>query len=359
MDKVYPLPLSRNYVRHWTAIEAIRELIQNGIDSKADFEYALLDDGVVLRSRGVILTPETLVLGVTSKADDADKIGSFGEGYKIALLVLTREGRDVKVVNGALTWTPEFRHNDAFGAEMLHIVEKRSDAAPSDVWPDLEFRIFGLSADELQAVQDSCLLMQAPMEDAISVPQGRILPSQPGRLYVGGLFICTTELRFGYDIKPQHITLERDRQTVADWDLKRLTCDMWQASGRDDFVAELIEDECKDVAWLEYIDPTEAVAEACYRRFSGASPTSIPVANQVDYDRAIQHRSTPVFVSPRYYRSITRSPSYRSSTIPIPRQLTPQEELQAFLKQHRTRMQRLPRQAMEDLIGRASGWKAA
>lgn len=359
METVYPLPLSRNYVRNWTVIEAIRELIQNGIDSPSDFEYALMDDGVVLRSRGVILTPETLVLGVTSKADDDQKIGSFGEGYKIALLVLTREGRDVKVVNGNLTWTPEFRHDPAFGSEILHIIERRSGLPSSEVWPDLEFRIFGLSPDELQAVQDSCLLMQPPMDDAIAVPQGRILPSQPGRLYVGGLFICTTELRFGYDIRPQHIKLERDRQTVAEWDLKRLTCDMWSASGREDYVAQLIEEKCPDVSWLEYAEPTPAVAEACFRRFSGSGQaTAVPVSTQAEYDRAARHQSRAVFVSPAYQRSITRAPSYIAAPPPSVRPPTPQEELQVFLKSYRTRMQRLPRQAMEALIERAAGWRS-
>ena len=52
-----------------------------------------------------------MVLGSTSKAGRADDVGSFGEGYKIALLVLTRNGYDVKVLNGNKQWVPEFRHS--------------------------------------------------------------------------------------------------------------------------------------------------------------------------------------------------------------------------------------------------------
>lgn len=359
MDKVYPLPLSRSYVRNWGVPEAIRELIQNGIDSPADFEYALLDDGLVLRSRGVVLDPATLVLGVTSKADDADKIGSFGEGYKIALLVLAREGRDVQVINGAVTWAPEFRFSDAFGAEMLHIVERRRDVAAGDAWPDLEFRIFGLSSEELQAIQDSCLLMQPPMDDAIETQYGRILESQPGRLYVGGLFICETELQFGYDVKPAHITLERDRKTVDGWDLKRLTSAMWMASSDADRVAELIENESPDASYLQYGGVTDLVAEACYRRFSEHNPGAVPVHSQAEYDKVSRFagRQRPVFVGGAYHSVITRSPSYQRHLLPAITPPTPLELLQTFAQTHRTRMQRRPRKAMLDLIAQAATWK--
>lgn len=361
MDKVYPLPLSRSYVRSWGVAEAIRELIQNGIDSPADFEYALLDDGLVLRSRGVVLDPATLVLGVTSKADDEDKIGSFGEGYKIALLVLAREGRDVEVINGAVTWTPEFRVSDAFGAEMLHIVERPRDVAAGEAWPDLEFRIFGLDSAELQAVQDSCLLMQPPVDDAIETEYGRILESQPGRLYVGSLFICETELQFGYDVKPAHITLERDRKTVDGWDLKQLTSAMWMASGDPDRVAELIESESPDVSYLQYGGVTDTVAEACYRRFSEHNPGAVPVQSQTEYDRVVNRfagQQRPVFVGGIYHSVITRSPSYQRHLLPAITPQTPLELLQEFANTHRTRMQRRPRKALMDLMVKAAAWKA-
>lgn len=367
MNKVYPLPLSPTYVRHWGVVEAVRELIQNGIDSAADFEYAIIDefDGehtLVLRSRGVTLDPSTLVLGVTSKAEDAGKIGAFGEGYKIALLVLTRLHKAVLVRNGCVNWKPEFRESETFGTQLLHIVESPFETDERN----LEFRIDGLSTEELEAIVASCLLMQPPVDDAIEAPQGRILPSHPGRLYVGGLFICETDLRFGYDVKPQHIQLERDRQTVSDWDLKNLTRDMWLASGLDDYVAELIEDECPDLAYIQYGGDAERVAEACYRRFTEANPGAVPVQNQAEWDRvwsAAPHFSIPahrpVIVGSSYLSAIARSASYRSNIVPVISPPTPQQELQAFLSANRRRMQRLPRRAMLELIERAKGWRVA
>lgn len=355
MNKVYELPLSPDYVRHWGVVEAVRELIQNAIDSEAEFEYALLPDGLVLRSRGVTLNPSTLVLGVTSKADDERAIGSFGEGYKIALLVLARCEKVVAVLNGSVTWSPEFRQSLQFGTRLLHIVE-RDTGTPSE--QNLEFRIFGLDRDELDAIVESCLLMQPPMDDAIHVAQGRILPSRPGKLYVGGLFICDTELEFGYDVKPQYIKLERDRQTVESWGLQTMTRDMWMATEQHDRVAELIQREIPDVKYVEYGGATEQVREACYRLFQKMHPGGIAAKSQKEMEEMVERGLTKtVYVGGGFHSAVTNSKSYRDSEglmVVVP---TPQAVLQAFFDQYGKYMPRLPKVAMKKLIERSADWR--
>lgn len=83
-ETVYELPLSRDYVRHWGIPEAVREILQNAIDSDSPLEYTLYTDRITVTSKHSRLEPKTLLLGRTSKADCDDKVGSFGEGYKIA-----------------------------------------------------------------------------------------------------------------------------------------------------------------------------------------------------------------------------------------------------------------------------------
>jgi len=356
MNKVYPLPLSPTYVRHWGVVEAVRELIQNAIDSDAEFEYALLDDAVVLRSRGVTLDASTLVLGNTTKAEDADKIGSFGEGYKIALLVLTRLGRQTVVVNGSVTWTPEFRESEVFGSTLLHIVEATRENPGSD----LEFRISGLSQVEMDAITYSCLLMQPPMDDAMAVPQGRILPSKPGRLYVGGLFVCETELEFGYDIHPRLIRLERDRQTVSDWDLKSITRDMWIATGQHDRVAEMIARECPDTAYVQYGGATDLVKEACYRHFMAKHPGGIVARTHAEMEAMVAKGLTKVIVAGgSYYAAVSAAPSYARHAAQVVKVLTPHQELTEFFDHYGKRMPRLPKVAMKRMIERSQNWKVA
>lgn len=356
MNRVYELPLSPDYVRHWGVPEAIRELIQNAIDSPAEFEYALLPDGLVLRSRGVTLDASTLVLGVTSKAGDDRAIGSFGEGYKIALLVLARCEKIVVVNNGNVVWEPEFRQSMQFGTRLLHIVERQSSFIGRP--DDLEFRILGLDREELEQVVESCLLMQPPMDDAIVVPQGRILPSRPGKLYVGGLFICDTELEFGYDVKPQFITLERDRQTVSNWDLKTLTRDMWFATEQHDRVAELISRECPDVEYVQYGGATEQVKEACYRLFQKMHPGGIAARSQKELDEMVERGLTKtVVVGGGFYSAVTASSSYQQAEGQMVVVPTPQAVLQAFFDQYGKYMPRLPKVAMKKLIERSKDWR--
>ena len=101
LGKTYELSLVKTYVSRWGMAEAVRELIQNALDSESPFiyEFEREADGLWalrLTSEFTVLTPQTLLLGTTSKAEAEDAIGSFGEGYKIAFLVLTRAGYDVE-----------------------------------------------------------------------------------------------------------------------------------------------------------------------------------------------------------------------------------------------------------------------
>lgn len=358
MNKVYELPLAPTYVAHWGLKEAIRELIQNAIDSPAEFEYAILDDGLVLRSRGVTLDPKTLVLGVTSKADDDRAIGSFGEGYKIALLVLTRIGKPTAVINGDVTWQPEFRTSRQFGTELLHIVERPTHSNPDYPYrapQDLEFRVMGLTHDEIDEVTEACLQMQPPVEDAIFVPQGRILPSHPGKLYVGGLFVTDTELEFGYDVKPEFLDLERDRQTVSNWNLQLLTRDMWFETEDHPRIAEMIERNCPDTKYAEYGTPNQ-IREACFRLFQQQHPGAVAARTQREMEEMIEKGMTKVVVvNNAMHYAVTGAEGYKAIEWVV--EVTPTAALQAFFDHYGKYMPRLPKVAMKKLIETSKDWR--
>lgn len=42
--KIYPLSLTKDYVSRWGMVEAVRELIQNSLDSSAPFKYEFRKD---------------------------------------------------------------------------------------------------------------------------------------------------------------------------------------------------------------------------------------------------------------------------------------------------------------------------
>jgi hypothetical protein len=98
--KKYVLPLSPDYVSHWGLWEAVREIYQNALDeveapSLAQIRFS--DDALYISTPTGKLTPDTLVLGKTSKRNKSQSRGKFGEGYKLALLVLARLGHRVTI----------------------------------------------------------------------------------------------------------------------------------------------------------------------------------------------------------------------------------------------------------------------
>lgn len=271
-EKTYELSLSPNYVRHWTYVEAIRELIQNALDSDSPFSYSIdrEEEGTYtlsLMSEHSTLPTRSLLLGATTKEDATDKIGSFGEGYKIALLVLTREGHRVSVWNGDRHWRPFFQYSRKYEEEILCV----EVGAMTHANRGLRFVVSGLSSDQVEEVRASCLQMQDAVGQIHSTPKGDILLDRPGKLYVGGLYICDTELTYSYNVKPEHLRLERDRKTIDGWDLKSLTCSMWFATGETEKIVELIAAETPDLEHATYSAPA-IVRDACYRHFREQNP---------------------------------------------------------------------------------------
>lgn len=304
---VYELSLSRGYVRHWGVIEAIRELIQNALDSGSPFVYEIEkeDDGqhtLTLTSEFSTLTPQSLLMGATTKAEATDKIGSFGEGYKIALLVLTREKRNVAIWNGDRWWRPFFQLSRKYDDDVLCIEESPMPHRNKG----LHFLVSDLSADEVADVRASCLQMQSDIGEIRSTPKGEILLDREGMLYVGGLFICKTELKFSYNIKPEFIKLERDRKTVDSWDLKSTTRDMWFATGEHKRIAEMIEANVPDVEYARYSSP-ELVKAACYELFRSKHPGAIVAESNEELHRLIKQGMTNVVYVGDGYGSVVRS----------------------------------------------------
>lgn len=113
--------LSPKYVSGRGVEEAVREILQNAIDQKADgAEVSAPYDRETpsVLADGARPKTSTLLLGESGK-DGERYIGKCGEGYKLALLVLTRERKPVKAVTDAEAWTPEFRPSETFGEESL------------------------------------------------------------------------------------------------------------------------------------------------------------------------------------------------------------------------------------------------
>lgn len=292
MAKIYELPLTRNYVANWGVKEAIREFLQNALDSDSPFSYFYdtTNQTLSITSQFSTLDKTTLLLGATSKAEDNSKIGSFGEGYKIAMLVLTRLNHKVEIFNNDVVWEPEFRVSKQFGAETLHVKERKVKRGEPNV--GVTFRIHDIFTEEYHEIRKTCLQMQSPNEYGgfIMTPYGQILTEKPGYVYVGGLLInITPGMKYGYNFDPEQVKLERDRQTVGTWDLLNATCKLWYsvADKHMDTIITMIEDHSYDLRYAEY-NAEPIIKEALAKAFKEKFPNSIPVKSKEELDKLLE-----------------------------------------------------------------------
>lgn len=343
----YILPITKNYVSNWTIFDAVRELIQNGLDGEGSFsiDYALEEEKLTLQSKNTKLEPKKLLLGCSEKADGS--IGKFGEGLKLALVVLLREEKDIFIFNSEDQWRPAFLWHELYKEEILHI-EELSNMSESQ---DLTISIYGFSPEDFLKVKELTLVLQSEEEigKKFSTSFGDILLERKGKLYVGGLFVCETEMEYSYNVKPEFLTLERDRQTVGSWKLKSLTKMLWKETKEWSLIAENLEMAYQDFDYFEY-ENIKDLQEACRQKFlssSGyygggrSSAKPYPVEDTEELQKAQKAKGIiPIIVKSKVFLSILKG--LEDFSLEFKQVLKqgnyPVKRLQAFLRKYRDNM---------------------
>src|SRR5699024_8809842 len=123
-----------------------------------------------------VLERSTLLLGATSKKDNEEAIGQFGEGYKVATLVLTREGHDVVFYNYGRkeVWRPRFVKSTRYGADVLtFFVDKKKvwNKVPNN---DLTIEISNITKEQYEEIVKSNLHLQ-DVGEKVKTVRGDIL----------------------------------------------------------------------------------------------------------------------------------------------------------------------------------------
>lgn len=135
----YELTLTPNYVSDWNFNDALRELIQNGTDQEVldpdnefQIDYSQKEKVLRLKNRKSVLKINTLLLGRSSKANNEDTVGQFGEGYKIAALVLNRLGKTFTIYNNEKNevWESRFKNSEKWLEKILcfYVSKRKTDA---------------------------------------------------------------------------------------------------------------------------------------------------------------------------------------------------------------------------------------
>jgi hypothetical protein len=344
----FTLPISPDYVSHWGLWEAVRELYQNGLDEADsdkscefsvhyDAERFILD---ICTSKGTI-TPESLVLGNSTKRDDQAQRGKFGEGYKLALLVLARLGHTVYVRNGIEQWKPMLEYDETFKSMVLNI--HTCEVFPGN--PEgVEFSILGVKPEQWAELQRN--IRPNKIEQKILLGE-----SEKGRIYVGGLYVTTAKaFHCGYAFRAGEIKLDRDRGMVSGFDLAWATSQAWIGVANKK-VAELLEADAPDVEYVEQHARESSPVVAYYGSYfaSKYGSAAVPVSSQEEIERATNAGMKWVLV-PEKVKSLYRM--VKSWFIPTTR--SPLEQLQEFRSRHAWRMDSEMKRDLDEIINSMS-----
>jgi hypothetical protein len=314
----FEITVSPDYVAKWTIVDAVRELLQNAIDAETTghlmrVEYNEKSEELTVHSVGAKLDISSLLLGTTSKANDAKSIGQFGEGYKIATLVLLRNNKTVVFSNGLAkeTWRPRFIKSRRFGCNVLgFFIEKWSPfSAPVN---ELIVSVQGITNQEyFEQIVPSALMLRKDWSAVERTSLGDII-NVPGAVFVNGLYVRGHEpYKYGYNFKPQYLQLDRDRKLISDFDLEWLASKMWAASSDHDTVIKLISENSADTKYLvnNMYGKIELSNQAWQEFILKYGANAIPVTTQEELEK-LSKKYKPVLVGSGYRDLLIRSSDY-------------------------------------------------
>jgi hypothetical protein len=179
---------------------------------------------------------------------------------------------------------------------------------------------------------------------------GNILmdPAFSGNIYVNGLFIANdSSIKYGYDMRPGILDIDRDRRIVRTYDLAWHTSYMWKKAYVDwkepeqekyrDMLREMLNSNANDVTYItDRTIPSEnkALAIDVARDFVRTyGPTALPVIDQSGAEEAKSAGRTPVIVS-----SKVKSLIDMTDIIPVVESATPVELLYAWYETVKDRL---------------------
>lgn len=346
--------LSADYVKDWGVQEALRELFQNCIDH-GDWECTLLEkqSALILKSLGTALTTGTLLLGQSKKKDGA--IGKFGEGYKLAALVLAREGVKLTIDTADEVWLPKLINSRTYGTQQLVFDTIKSKVKMTD----LAFTIEGLKQEDIVLLKERNLHM-TPVGVKLATKHGYVI-DRPGDVFVNGLFVCNLNgYKFGYNFKPAFINIDRDRRIVRDFDLKWVTGQMWHECEDHELVLQMIKDKCPEVEYLDSFMSSmkQGLADTAATAFITEHGTdAVPVVFQADLERAKEQGHDKIVLMPKAQKELIDRSTYYHYPPPRKVKKTPREELLDFRDEFSGEWPEQILERLNDLIDKAEGWR--
>ena len=255
MNKNYEITISPNYVSNWGINEAIREILQNAIDAdKNGYKKSIYYSGdtLYINNEGISLSAKDLILGCSSKSDQDGMIGKYGEGFKLALVVLLRKGMNVYVDNNDKLWSPSFKVSEQFGTQVLNIEESDNGRGEG-----LTFVISPVDQQLYNSLLNYFPCIDESFGNVVNCDNGQILLDKQfkGKMYVEGLYIQTDDnFQYGYNFNSDVVELDRDRKAINYYELRALTAQsIVTAEECNKEIFDAITKSCVDVRDIEEV----------------------------------------------------------------------------------------------------------
>lgn len=269
--------MTASYRKEWGVVDAIRELVQNCMDNshcKSTFEFNR-DNSLKVTTYGYVLPSEVFALGESQKENSHSR-GGFGEGFKLAMLVLTREGNDPELYSGEDHISPDFEPN-AIGVDTFCMTFTKLDSyecvAANHNIQDTSFIINNLTSEEIGELKYKLPILADDPLPPVEFGDVNLIPDRPGQIFVGGLYVCEDDgFKYGYDFCPSVVKMGSDRQLADVHGLSWETSRYWAKNtmGRAQQVLNMLTENKQDVSsynWHVSADIAKLVTEAFVERF--------------------------------------------------------------------------------------------
>lgn len=379
MNDIIYLTIGSKYVSHWGFWESARELLQNAIDTGFETVTNMRSNNILtISSSGGTLDVSSLALGETSKSCNSSSIGQYGEGYKLALLVLCRLGNPVIIKNGLDSWIVSLTNHPQLNVECLSI-EIHKDVYCDDLDHEnrVTFILRGVTEDNFNQVSRNYISSHDKSGlKIIAEHNGSYCfksDAKNQKVFVNGLFVCDlgSDYHYSYSFSPALIQLDRDRGSVDSFSLQREATRLFVDTGNIELLLDMANQKAKDISDYysieelttfsscggsmatrkTYDEQTTALALKSFKIKHGEN--AHPINESLKGSKELAEQCVllglfPIAVKPLLYDLIKGHYSGKIKLTKINGKIS--DNLSQFLKLNRNKMESIARNRLSDLI---------
>jgi hypothetical protein len=336
--------MTADYRSNWGSIEAVRELVQNCLDNKdnpSTYEYS--EGRITITTHGYVLPMSSFALGESVK--QGSSIGGFGEGFKLALMVLQREGLWPYIAFGNKFAKPIFELNELLGRDTFRIdirddLEEEDRTTFSFDFPEDKYELL---QERINVFSDNVL----PLPNTVD-----LIEHKPGTVMVNGLFVCEeAKFKHGYNFAPDKLALGCDREIASTfgmaWETSEVWADRLDDNNADEVLSMMSEDQMDVESIHHHLDEHKAklITKAFTARFGHVEIK--PMGSTLSYGMS---------VGGSLYSTMKKS-GYTKVANPHEEAGTPYRALIDFLEKEKKHMRRHAKVEFQELLTKAKGWK--